>query len=72
MTRSQLVLLVVLGLQSGSAAHAQSLLARLNAGGPTVTDDLGQVWNADQAYARGAAATSRGTRCRCSRSSGRS
>ena len=53
MTRSQPVLLVLLGLLFGSTAHGQSLVARFNSGGPTLTDDLGQVWSADQAYSPG-------------------
>src|SRR5262245_54566910 len=53
MNRSQPVLLSLLALLSGSTAHAQSLVARLNAGGPTLTDELGQVWSADQAYSPG-------------------
>src|SRR5262245_28943108 len=53
MVSRPLAILALLGFASGSAAHAQSLVARLNAGGPALNDDLGQAWSADQAYAPG-------------------
>lgn len=53
MIRSQSVLLVLFGFLCGTAVQGQSLVRRLNAGGPTVTDELGQVWSADQAYSPG-------------------
>ncbi len=44
---------ILLGVLSGSSASGQGLVARINAGGPAVTDDLGQGWSADQPYVAG-------------------
>lgn len=40
-------------LTLSGAASAQTLIARINSGGPAFVDSIGQAWSADQAYVAG-------------------
>ena len=48
-----LVLALPLAALCGSTAAAQTLLARINSGGPAVLDGTGHVWSADAPYSAG-------------------
>ncbi len=45
--------LALLASLCASTSSAQSLIARINAAGPALTDDLGQNWSGDQPYSAG-------------------